>query len=64
VTEAPKITINGREYSLDALSDQAKAQLTNVQLVDRKIAELQQELAIAQTARNAYAQALEAELPD
>jgi len=45
------------------LSDAAKAQVTNVQLVDQKIAQLQQELAIMQTARNAYANALQAELP-
>jgi len=31
--------------------------------VDQKLAQLQQELAIMQTARNAYAQALQAELP-
>jgi len=31
--------------------------------VDQKIAQLRQELAIAQTARNAYGNALQAELP-
>jgi len=44
-------------------SGHSQAQVTNVQLVDQKIAQLQQELAIMQTARNAYANALQAELP-
>ena len=57
------LTIDGKEYDTEQLSDAAKAQLTNVQLVDQKIAQLQQELAIMQTARNAYANALQAELP-
>ena len=57
------LTIDGKEYDTEQLSDAAKAQLTNVQLVDQKIAQLQQELAIMQTARNAYVQALQAELP-
>ena len=57
------LTIDGKDYDTEQLSDAAKAQVTNVQLVDQKIAQLQQELAIMQTARNAYVQALQAELP-
>lgn len=57
------ITIDGKEYALDALSEAAKAQLTNLRVVDQEIARLQQQQAIAQTARNAYANALKAELP-
>ena len=57
------LTLDGKEYDTEQLSDAAKAQVTNVQLVDQKIAQLQQELAIMQTARNAYVQALQAELP-
>ena len=57
------LTIDGKEYDTEQLNDAAKAQITNVQLVDQKIAQLQQELAIMQTARNAYANALQAELP-
>jgi hypothetical protein len=57
------VTIDSKEYDTEQLSDAAKAQVTNVQLVDQKIAQLQQELAIMQTARNAYANALQAELP-
>jgi hypothetical protein len=58
-----KLTIDGKEYLLDSLSDDAKAQLGALNLVDRKLADLQQDMAILQTARNAYAQALVAALP-
>ncbi|MEY8831727.1 hypothetical protein AB9K29_01095 [Phaeobacter italicus] len=57
------LTIDGKEYDTEQLSDAAKAQLTNIQLVDQKLAQLQQEQAMMQTARNAYAQVLQAELP-
>ena len=63
MTEPKTITINDKEYILDDLSDAAKAQLGSLQLTDQEIIRLQQQLAIAQTARNAYAQALNAELP-
>lgn len=58
----PVIKIDGADYDTETLSDGAKAQLMNLQVVDQKIAAVQQELAIMQTARNAYAQALQAEL--
>ena len=63
MTEPKTITINDKEYILDDLSDAAKAQLGSLQLTDQEIVRLQKQLAIAQTARNAYAQALNAELP-
>ena len=53
------LTIDGREYDTEQLSETAQAQVTNIQLVDQ----LQQEAAMMQTARNAYVQALPAELP-
>jgi len=58
-----KLTIDGKEYNLDDLSDKAKADLTSLQLVDQKIAQNQQDLAILQTARNAYANSLTEQLP-
>lgn len=57
------INIDGKEYPFELLSDPAKDQLISLQLVDRKIAEAKQELAILQTARNAYAAELKKELP-
>ena len=52
------ITIDDIEYEVDDLSDEAKAQLTALQATDRRILEAQQDVAILQTARNAYATAL------
>lgn len=57
------ITIDGKEYALDTLTEAAKAQLTNLRVVDQEISRLQQQQAIAQTARNAYANALQEQLP-
>lgn len=63
MADAQTITIDGKDYALDDLSEAAKAQLTNLRVVDQEISRLQQQQAIAQTARNAYANALKAELP-
>ena len=57
------ITIDDKEYILDDLSDAARAQLVSLQVTDQEISRLQRQEKIAQTARNAYAQALSAELP-
>jgi uncharacterized small protein (DUF1192 family) len=63
MNDEPKVTIDDKEYLISDLSDQAKAELGSMNVVDQKIANLQQEIAIMQTARNAYAQALAAALP-
>ncbi len=60
---AQNVTIDGKEYPLGALNDEAKSILASLQLVDKKNTELQQQLTINQTARNAYANALKAQLP-
>lgn len=54
----PKIKINGKDYDSDKLSKEAKAQLQMLAVVEGEIKRLQAQLAIAQTAKNAYAQAL------
>jgi Family of unknown function (DUF6447) len=56
------IKIDNKDYDTDHLSDEAKSQLANVQLTDQEIQRLQVLLAMTQTARNAYAQALNAAL--
>ena len=53
-----KVTIDGQEYVIADLPQAALDQLSSMTVVDRKIAERQQELSILQTARNAYARAL------
>jgi hypothetical protein len=57
-----KITIDEKEYETDDMSDEAKAQLQSLQFVDNEIVREQMKAAALQTARNAYAQALQKEL--
>jgi hypothetical protein len=57
------VKINGRDYDLETLSDEAKSALANVSYCDDRIKELQRDLAMAQTARSAYANALARALP-
>ena len=57
------VTIDNVDYDLEQLTDNARAQLGSIQAVDQKLAQLQAEAAILQTARTAYASALKAELP-
>jgi iron-sulfur cluster repair protein YtfE (RIC family) len=52
------ITINGTSYASENLTDAAKMQAVNVQVVDAELSRLQQQIAIAQTARNTYVAAL------
>ena len=58
----PKITVDGIEYKLSDLSENAKAQLANIQFVDAQIQQLNNEWAVADTARMGYTNALKAEL--
>ena len=52
------ITIDGKEYDWDSMSDEAKGQLGSLQYVDQQLAELQMRAAAYQTARSGYASAL------
>ena len=63
MTDVKTISIDDKEYVLDDLSEAARAPLISLQVTDQEIIRLQQQQKIAQTARNAYAQALNAELP-
>lgn len=53
-----KVTIDGTDYDTETMSDEAKAQLQNVAFCDRKLADLKNEAAVFQSARNAYARNL------
>jgi len=57
------ITIDNKEYELETLSEDVKAQLLSLQFVDQKLAQLNAELAVFQTARSGYSNALNAALP-
>jgi len=58
------IKINGVDYKIEDLSAEAKAQLQGVQVAEAEIKRLNSKLALVQTARNAYLQVLQAELPE
>ena len=57
-----KITIDDVEYDLKDLSDDARAQLANLQFVDAQLQQLNNEWAVSDTARIGYTNALKAEL--
>ena len=57
-----KITIDGVEYNLDDLSDNAKNQLANIQFVDAQLQQLNNEWAVSDTARIGYTNSLKTEL--
>ncbi len=59
-----KVLIDNKDYDTDSLSDEARAQLTSLQVTDAEIRRLNIQLAIAQTARNVYATALKSALSD
>ena len=58
-----EVTVDGITYKFDALSEEARAQLLSLQVTDAEIQRLQALIAIAQTARNAYAAELKEALP-
>ena len=58
------IKIDDIEYDTDKLSEEAKAQLASIQFCDKELQRLQEAQAAAiQTARMAYAKALQSALP-
>jgi hypothetical protein len=58
----PKITVDDIEYNTEDLSDNGKAQLASLQFLEVQMSKLKNEIAVYQTARNAYVAALKAEL--
>ncbi len=59
-----KITIDGTEYDLEKLSDNGKAQVASLQFLDAQMRKLQSEIAVYQTARNTYSNALKEALDE
>jgi hypothetical protein len=58
----PKITVDNVEYNTEDLSDNGKAQLASLQFLEVQLSKLRSEIAVYQTAKNAYLQALKVEL--
>ena len=57
-----KVAVDGVEYIYDDLSDTAKQNIQNIQFVDAQLQQLNNELAVADTARMGYSTALTREL--
>jgi hypothetical protein len=57
-----KIIVDDTEYSMNDLSENAKAQLESIKFVDTQIQQLQNEWAVCDTARIGYTKALHANL--
>lgn len=58
----PKFTMDGLEYNTEDLSDNGKAQLASLQFLESQMQKINSEIAVYQTARNSYANALKEEL--
>ena len=58
----PKVTIDGLEFHSEDLTERGRAVLASLQFVEGQLARLRGEIAVHQTARQSYAQALRAEL--
>ena len=58
----PKITVDGIEYNTEDLSENGKAQFASLQFLEVQMNKIKSEIAVYQTAKNAYVTALKAEL--
>ena len=56
------ITIDGKEYESDELSDSAKQQLVSLQFVQTEIKRLESQIAVCKTAAVAYTNALKEQI--
>jgi len=57
-----KVTIDGVDYDTDTMSQESRQQLEMLVMTEQKIRQMQAEVAMLQTARQAYASALKASL--
>ena len=65
VENSPKtLVVDNVEYNLSDLSENSIAQIANIQFVDERIQQLNNEWAISDTARIGYENALRRELKD
>lgn len=60
----PKLIFSGKEYPLSSLSPEALAKCEQIRYCDERIAQIQTEINVLQTARQAAAQALLPLLPE
>ena len=57
-----KVTIDGVDYDTDTMSQESRQQLEMLMMTEQRIRQMQAEVAMMQTARQAYASALKASL--
>ena len=62
IFKMPNITIDGKSYDSDSLSDKAKEQIRSMQFVNAEIQRLESKLAVFKTASAAYSLALKNEV--
>ena len=58
----PKFTVDGIEYNSEDLTDNGKAQLASLQFLETQMNKLKNEIAVFQTAKQAYIVGLKVEL--
>ena len=58
------VTIDGKDYEYDSLSDKAKANLKSLQYVQSELNRLSAQAAILKTAEKAYGDVLKSELEE
>lgn len=56
------VTVDGKEYDVDSISDNAKNIIANIQFTDQELARLRLQNAALQTARQAYITGLKKDL--
>tara|TARA_Y100001968_G_C19168742_1_gene624552 strand:- start:120 stop:305 length:186 start_codon:yes stop_codon:yes gene_type:complete len=56
------INIDGKDYNIDELSDEAKNQLSSLQFVQGELKRIEGQMAVYRTAYSAYSSALKNEL--
>jgi len=57
-----KVSIDGQQYNLSDLSEGARNQLANIQIVDQEIARLQRQIQISQAAKGSFVAVLKVEM--
>tara|TARA_Y100001968_G_C19009918_1_gene550020 strand:+ start:405 stop:590 length:186 start_codon:yes stop_codon:yes gene_type:complete len=56
------VTIDGKEYDYDTLSDKAKATLSSIQFVQSELKRISAQASVLKTAESAYGKTLKQEL--
>jgi len=60
----PKITVEGIKYHTEDLTENGKAQLASLQFLEVQMQKLRNEIAVYETARQTYVNALKIDLSD